>query len=299
MTNFDVWTVYGRTTLHVDSDRIEECMKYYREMKIDSLCVNPVRGYRVNNLEFLRDYVEDIKELTIVAPWAFQFDLSPVLTLSNLQSLTLSDTEPLPLNEFPQLKKFYGYWHKELNLDGCEKLELLSLSRYKSKTKDMTEFPELPSLIDLELVQTTLTSFAGISRLQRLRRLELAYLTKLETLDDVLDLPGLQVLDVLTCKKIKNAANIRALKKLRTFKLNDCGEIPTLNFINDMPALEEFRFVDTNVLDGDLTPLLKLKWVGFLNKKHYSHTSEELDAILRPKGGSAVVRLGDEPRQSI
>lgn len=41
-----------------------------------------------------------------------------------------------------------------------------------------------------------------------------------------------------------------------------CGETPTIGFLNDMPRLGEFRCVDTNVIDGDLGPLLRLKSVG-------------------------------------
>ena len=43
-----------------------------------------------------------------------------------------------------------------------------------------------------------------------------------------------------------------------------------------MPKLEDFRFVDTNVIDGDLSPLIRLKYAGFFDKKHYSHTREQI-----------------------
>jgi hypothetical protein len=54
----------------------------------------------------------------------------------------------------------------------------------------------------------------------------------------------------------------------------------------NLPNLLEFRFVDTNILDGDLTPLLEhptLRSVGFSNKRHYNYTSEKIDEMLGPK----------------
>jgi hypothetical protein len=74
---------------------------------------------------------------------------------------------------------------------------------------------------------------------------------------------------------------VARMKTLRVLRLNECGEIPSLALLDELPALEEFRFVDTNIADGDLRPVLRLKRVGFLRKKHYSHTPEEVDAIIR------------------
>jgi hypothetical protein len=51
--------------------------------------------------------------------------------------------------------------------------------------------------------------------------------------------------------------------------------IKTNNFQN--------RFVDTNIIDGDLTPILEhptIRTVGFLNKRHYNFTDKDLKAEL-------------------
>ena len=46
------------------------------------------------------------------------------------------------------------------------------------------------------------------------------------------------------------------------------------------PKLQEISFVEINVEDGDLSPCLGLDYVGFFNKRHYSHTVAEVDAII-------------------
>jgi hypothetical protein len=63
-------------------------------------------------------------------------------------------------------------------------------------------------------------------------------------------------------------------------RFNHCGETPNVKPIESMAALEEFCFVNTNVADGDLRPLLRLRSVGFLPKKHYSHTPEEINRLI-------------------
>lgn len=48
--------------------------------------------------------------------------------------------------------------------------------------------------------------------------------------------------------------------------------IPSVAFLKDLSALREVNLTDTNVLDGDLSPLLRIPKVHFVNRKHYSHT---------------------------
>jgi protein phosphatase 1 regulatory subunit 7 len=44
-----------------------------------------------------------------------------------------------------------------------------------------------------------------------------------------------------------------------------------------MPKLKQFMFVDTNIVDGDLSPCIGLEYSGFFDKKHYSHKFKELN----------------------
>ena len=76
------------------------------------------------------------------------------------------------------------------------------------------------------------------------------------------------------------------LKNLRILCLNDCGPIENLDFLKLFPKLEDFRFVNTNILDGNLKPILKhptIKSVGFLNKRHYNIKDIEMEKLLTEK----------------
>ncbi|HVS92992.1 MAG TPA: hypothetical protein VHE59_13205 [Mucilaginibacter sp.] len=53
-----------------------------------------------------------------------------------------------------------------------------------------------------------------------------------------------------------------------------------------LPKLIDFRFVNTNILDGDLTQLIEhptIRSVGFLNKRHYNYSDEQIDLELKAK----------------
>lgn len=277
-TDFEHTTIQGATTLWVDSSRIQDYLDYYRSANVERLGINPMRGYALKDIEFLRRY-PFVTDLVIVFPASGPFELSPIQALASLRSLTISGPVPLALGQFSRLKIFRGNWHPGLDLSGCN-LEVLDLSGYRAKSHDLTELPEQPGLRELSIVQSAITSLHGLARFRSVEKLELAYLAKLELLSELERLPALTMLDCSKCRKLRNHASVQDLENLRILRFNDCGEIPTLAFLNRMEKLEEFRFVDTNVLDGELGPLLRLERVGFLRKKHYSHTPEQIDALI-------------------
>lgn len=76
----------------------------------------------------------------------------------------------------------------------------------------------------------------------------------------------------------------------RTLCLNSCSALENLNFLNQFPNLLDFRFVDTNVLSGDLTPTLDhptIRSVGFLNKRLYNIQEKKMAALLNEKNGAS------------
>lgn len=278
--HLDLTTVDGRTTLWVDSTRIPECVSYYQSNPVDSLGVNPARGYHLEDLEFLRQH-SSISSVAIVNPSSGDFDLSPLQALTELRSLVISGPVPLSLKQFPRLQVFRGGWHRSLELEGCDQLRVLDLSGYRPRSQDLSGFAALPVLRELSLVQAVISSIRDVGTLRTLVRLELAHMPKLESVSGVGQLPLLEELILQKCRKLQGHQDVRAAKCLRVLRFNDCGEIPSLAFLADLPDLEEFRFVDTTIADGDLQPLLRLKRVGFLPKKHYSHTPAQVNAILR------------------
>ena len=146
----------------------------------------------------------------------------------------------------------------------------------------------------LGVVQCSIDSATGVEHLRKLCCLELSYCPRLEDITPLARLSdGLLELELDHCKKIPDLTFLRCLRRLRKLIVSDCGEVATLGFIKAMTDLEFLSFVGTNVLDGDMTPCFNLKYAGFMNKRHYSHTFEEVEAkIAEPAGKGSDLNDG-------
>ncbi len=168
-------------------------------------------------------------------------------------------------------------------------LEYLTLWYHKSNMKNLEELTLPESLLYLELNWSNIHHFSGIEKLSHLKRLELHYCTKLESDMGLLGIADtLEHLHIANAKKFIPNEELLALKNLRTLRLNSCGNLEDLTFLNQFPHLIDFRFVDTNVLSGDLTPILDhptIRSVGFLNKRHYNMKDVVMDELLKEKNG--------------
>ena len=63
----------------------------------------------------------------------------------------------------------------------------------------------------------------------------------------------------------------------------NCPDIPTIKFVKEMPQLKSFIFLDTNVIDGDMNPLLDLEYVGYTDKKHFNFKSWEINEKIKER----------------
>ncbi len=162
--------------------------------------------------------------------------------------------------------------------------EYAILWHYKQKGVSFSSIPQSDKLLYLELNWANVKDFSGIERLPNLKRLELHSCIKLENDLGLSVLENmLEFLQINTSKKLQSVDEISKLRNLKTLRLNNCGPLKSLDFLRKLPHLIDFRFVDTNVLDGDLSPIIEhptLRSVGFFNKRHYNHTRKEIDSLL-------------------
>jgi len=114
-----------------------------------------------------------------------------------------------------------------------------------------------------------------------LKRLACYYLPKLRHIAPAGDAfcdSGLATLEFGHCPQITDHDHVSAIKSLKVLWFNHCGKVPSLRFLDALPDLEDFRFVGTEVLDGDLNPCLRIRSVGFFDKKSYSHRYADFEA---------------------
>lgn len=254
-----------------------------RLLGVTYIGVSPKHGYNLPTLSFLNDYAE-IERL--VLPFASNFDLAPLRTLTRLRHLTISESrQPLDLTWFPVLEELQTDWHTRIQWGSVPQLRDLYLRGYSPRAGDLSALPSASVLAGLELNQGKVRSLAGVERFPRIWRLELYNLRQLASIGELCaHSPPITVLHVDNCQGIADLEVVSCLKSLEVLRLNDCGRLRSLRFLEAIPHLREFRFVGTIVDDGDLTPLLRLESVGFLPRAGYSHRPDEIDAHLRQRG---------------
>lgn len=166
---------------------------------------------------------------------------------------------------------------EELDLADCQ---TLTVWHHFSKERNLGNLPEIKSLRYLIINFTNAESLKGIEKYPNLEKLELYYVIKLKNINDIISHQNINLLSIMKAKKVDDFSVIGKLKNIETLRICDCGDIPDLDFISDMNELKSISFVGSNVVNGDMSPLLNhfppLEFVGFNNKRHYSHSRESI-----------------------
>ena len=174
--------------------------------------------------------------------------------------------------------------------DSFTKVEYSILWHLKKGAGSFDRLPESLNLCYLELNSANVKDLDDIGKFENLKRLEVHYCTKLVNDLGISNLnASLQYLHVNQSKKFSFTDELLSLKELRVLCLNACHAVDNLSFLKCFPKLIDFRFVDTNVLDGDLTPIIEhptIRSVGFLNKRHYNLKDEQVHRELDLKSNN-------------
>lgn len=275
--------VDGSMSIIINSDRIHECMQFYKEKQLRGVVITTAFDYELQNVDFLADYPE-ITHLSISDGIK---DVSAVHALKNLNFLMLSGkNRKIDFIDLSSLRKLIIEWSPYLtHLDSCINLNGLTLRGYNPKTKDCSFVSNITWLKQLEITQSTITKLNGLEKLDSLEKLEFHYCSKLKTLDCLeTSKESLTYLFFDHCKSIINHEYVTRLHHLYTLAFNDCGAIPSIKFINTMPSLKDIRFMGTDVIDGDMTPCIGFKYAAFTNKRHFTHTMEQIEKLSEAKG---------------
>lgn len=184
-------------------------------------------------------------------------------------------------------------------LDSLVGFQYLWVRGFKSGSGSFHDFPSRGTVKCLELSLANVRSFGGVSRLGPLKRLELHYCLKLESDEGLTEIAdSLEWLHINQSKKFRIGDGLLGLERLKVLCLNNCAAVPNLQFLERFPALLDFRFVGTNVLDGDLSPLLRhptLCSVGFLDRRHYSAKAEDIQRHFEERRAKSVIYVQKGP----
>ena len=234
------------------------------------------------DFSFLTKYSHYLEGLEIVGATNKNYHfVNQMINLKYLNLQVYSDDE-IDLNNFVHLENCIIQWQKTIkNLFDCLSLKSLSMSYDK---KDLDKFSNLVNLEYLQIKVCPATSLLGLSKLKKLKNLKIFQFTKLESLDGVEKLLNLEELVINTCKKITNINNLANLTNLKKIVLNNLNDIDSIKPLVDVTSLEDIEIMeDTNIIDGDLNPLIKgkkIKRLVIADRPHYSHLSKDLKKIF-------------------
>ena len=268
-------------TLVLPSDRIDAGERFMHERGLRRLELNHALGFAREDVEFLPQFAFitgfEIIHRTIR-------DITPIHSLSALEDLSIQTgcTTRIDFPSFSRLRHCRVRWRPGArSIFDCGALETLFLDYYKEA--DIDSVKRLPALRGLVITNGPLRSITPVAALQGLTKLELINLRRLATLDGIQGLTGLERLEVDGCPVV-SVDIIAPLRRLRFLKLANIGAVESFRPLAGLQALEELHFWEqTDVCDGDLAFLLslgRLREVSFMNRRHYSHTNEEIRAGL-------------------
>ncbi|MCO6455204.1 MAG: hypothetical protein J5I93_07880 [Pirellulaceae bacterium] len=221
-----------------------------------------------------------------------RFDTRQLQCLSNLRGLRLETPGAgIDFSWFPELEIFVGDWHVDnCNLSQCREFRTLRTWQFKPRSADLSELGGVTRLESLHLVKTDIATLAGVDALEDLRYLEIAYAPRLTSLEALsVEDCGVRELSLESAKKVSSYKPLAALPYLRRLKLSSCAPMPDLKWTRGMNRLDQFSFVETNVEDGDLSPLLelpRLRYAGTMDKKHYNYKFAKLNELLDERAGA-------------
>lgn len=243
--------------------------------------LNRGRGWQGRSLEFLSNFPE-LLALSLIGATVERIEaIHRLHNLRSLRVLTYCKNE-IRFHEFPQLIDCGLQWRPKA-ASMFEALGLRALFVHGFNGTDTRQFGRLTRLQSLTILGSPISSLDGLAPLRELRSLRLGDMRKLQSLSGIENLVRVEKLEINRCRKIRTVDEISSLADLRELYLDNMGEIKSLKPLARLNQLHRLTFVEsTNILDGDLTPLVglpSLELVSFQNRRHYSHRREEFPPL--------------------
>nr|WP_199172837.1 hypothetical protein [Planomicrobium sp. MB-3u-38] len=262
-------------TVFISKENVQESVQYIQSHQVKK--VEVTYGYDESQIDFLSE-CPSIETFSLEGPSVKNFD--GAYHLKALKVLIINDTSPSLKVDFSQLtslEKIIGTLPpKAAAIGSLINLKKMQIWDYKPKGKNLMEFTDLKALVDLELISSNITSLEGIQGLQKLGRLALFRMSALMDIDAIQYLSeNLTKLQIEFAKKIQDFSPIGKIQSLESLSLNDCGNIPSIRFTEQLPRLKTLVLVDSTVVDGDVSRCIEMEYAYFTNKKHYSHRLKE------------------------
>ncbi len=273
-------------TVILAQDRITQTLAFMKERSYDRLEVNRTLGYPSPDLS----PVTAFSFLTGFSLIHGPVDIAPFRGLPGLTQLAIRAHVIAPF-DFACLPNLLAcrlhWWPGAKSVFTCTGLKSLDLDYYKHKS--IGPLREFNRIEHLGISNSPLEDLTAIAEMPPLRELELINLGKLSTLDALKPQTQLRRLEIDGSRKLTEISALAGMTQLRSLHLCNAGRIKSLKPLQKLQHLQQlFMWEDTNVQDGDMRVLLELpelRLVAFANRRHYTHTCEEISTELVNRHG--------------
>lgn len=200
----------------LESNQLHACIEEAKRKGYLAAFGSSSFGFQEDNL----DALQHLPLLRSISFWDVALkDIDGVYALSALTHFRVSGKRP-PVNfsRLPRLEQLMWEWKsRDTGVEILERLKILHLWRYKSKSGDMTGVTIPTSVEELQLNFPTAHSLDGMPVLPALRHLEIHYARKLTSIEVVARFaPALEHLVVAKCPHVADGpAVMRALPRLQ------------------------------------------------------------------------------------
>lgn len=266
-----------RQGLLIESKKLKKTIELIKREGISKIELNVQWGYKEKNIDPLVEVADYIKEIEIVND---DIDLGLLDKFTQLRKIYIGgdNNSPIDFSYFKYLERCNIFWHKKLkNINSCKKLKELMLRKFILSTDSIQFVENLPGLEQLGFIQGKFEDLDLLKNFKHLREFGAFYISALKNIDGLKNVLGLEKLEIGNCKKIEDYDILGELVKLEYLIISGSSSLPSLDAIKPLKKLKHFSFVGTNVSDGNLAPLTGIKYVGFDDKKHYSHKMKDIN----------------------
>ncbi len=176
------------------------------------------------------------------------------------------------------LKKIYDEIHYE------ENEKYINISGFKKEVDLLSKCPSIVVVEWLSIVQGDIQNLDFLITYKNLKKLELYGMRKLTDISGLVNVKNTLVrLEIESCKNIKNVletvCQMDNLKELNLINFT----FDNLDWVKNLPQLEHLSLSCSNVISGDLSPVLFINHVGIDNKRHYNYKYDWKTRKLIPK----------------
>ena len=184
------------------------------------------------------------------------------------------------LSIFKRLKYARLNNKNRINLRSCTTLDELIIAKVDKAKDDLTT---LSNLKVLDITEGNIADLAFLEYMPKLRKIALSYLYKLKDVSALLYVKDtLEYLEIDSCKNIEWNGELVQLKNLRKL-LSGGFKFENIEWVKELSSLQHLSLVNSNVLNGDISPAVNIKYVGILNKRHYNYKFDDETMKIVPK----------------